>query len=131
MIGNGCYATGALNNTNSTQVGTSGAAGKHQRYGEYTLQFTDYNKFGTASCETALPGDQDCNGNIVGDDDDEDLGLGPTAMSGGVVAELYLIRKSQTTPERRIFRLLVERDPDAPTAGSAGGQGECNIQTGI
>jgi prepilin-type N-terminal cleavage/methylation domain-containing protein len=130
IIGNGCYATGALNSGNSVQTGIAGAPGKQQRYGQYALQFTDYNKFGAATCETTLPGDQDCNGNIVGDDDDEDLGSGPTAMSGGVAVELYLIRKSQTTPERRIFRLLTERDPYAPAAGSPGGQGECDTLTG-
>jgi hypothetical protein len=41
--------TGALNSAGSIQLG------KQQRYGQYVLQFTDYNKFGAASCETILP----------------------------------------------------------------------------
>jgi prepilin-type N-terminal cleavage/methylation domain-containing protein len=124
MTNDGCYATGALNSAGSSQIG------RPQRYGAYALQFTDHNRFGAASCETTRPGDQNCDGNIAGDDDDEDLGVGPLSVSGSLAHELYLIRKSQMNSERRIFRLLTERDPDAPAAGSPGGKGECNTITG-
>ena len=62
MRNDGCYGTGALNTLGSSQVG------KPQRYTQYTLQFTDYNKFGLSLCEANDPsraGDQNCDGNIV------------------------------------------------------------------
>ncbi len=127
MRNDGCYGTGALNTLGSSQVG------KPQRYTQYALQFTDYNKFGAAICtsprqsESTNPGDQNCDGNIVGDDDDEDLGIGPRALSGSVFNELYLLRNIQGAPERRIFRVVIERDPSAPPITSP--NGVCDTQS--
>lgn len=80
MTSGGCALTGAINTTGVSQLGSM------QRYGQYKLQFTDYNSPGnddTVICANPLGknkpgmpiGDQDCDGNITGDADDESLGL--------------------------------------------------------
>jgi hypothetical protein len=68
-------------------INTSGIsqAGNMQRYGQYGLQFTDFNSPGnddTQLCANKNPsipgmpvGDEDCDGNITRDSDDESLGL--------------------------------------------------------
>ena len=97
--------------------------GAYQRYGEYAFQFWDMNSDknnDTALCAArsnpypnAQLGDSDCNGNIRGDDDDENIGMGPTAFTGGAsMKELYLI-KSDTSDERTYFRYIIRQDPDA------------------
>lgn len=109
MADAGCFLSGSLNTAGIAQTGIM------QRYGSYQSQFMDYNS--DASPDSAGgsvgPGDQNADGNITGDDDDEDLWKGPAAFSG-IVHELYLIKKTSTRTERNIFRLRVERDPDAP-----------------
>lgn len=85
-------------------------SGIYQRYGEYRQQFIDYNS-NANSDSGGLFGDEDGNGNILGDDDDEDLGMGPSAWSGSSgMKELYLIKKG-SNPERTYFRWTLKNDP--------------------
>ena len=61
-----------MNNSNIVQ------SGKFQRYGEYALQYMDWN--GNADNDAgdeSVPGD----GNIIGDEDDKDIGDGPEVLS--------------------------------------------------
>lgn len=118
VLANGCALTGAINTHGASQ------AGAMQRYGQYRLQFTDYNSRGsndTATCLAQLKpgmpiGDQNCDGKIAGDADDESLGLGPIAFpKNTALPEVYLIDKTGSNPTRLILRLLIERDPDAPS----------------
>lgn len=86
------------------------AVGNYQRYGEYRQQFIDYN-----SNANGDGGDEDGNGNILWDDDDLDLGTGPSAFTGGMGAkELYLIKKWPKS-ERTYFRWILKTDPNGPT----------------
>ncbi len=88
--------------------------GRPQRYGQYELQFFDANSNSDADL-----GDEDGNGQIVGDEDDEELGTGPAAFAAGVPhQELYLIKKNATIPERLILRWTVTRDPNAPASAT-------------
>lgn len=99
----GCFGN-AFNDVGASHLG------KPQRYGQYALQFTDYN----ANQDSDL-GNEDGIGSIVGDDDDENLGEGPSALVfGQAVPELYLVKNSGDLPERLILRRNVVRDPDAP-----------------
>ena len=88
-------------------------SGSYQRYGEYALQYTDYN--GNADDDAGgfsiWPGDEDLDGNIVGDEDDKDIGDGPNVLSWALT-ELYLIDKEANT--RTFFRWIVRPDPNAP-----------------
>lgn len=55
-----------MTTNNSTIVGGSANtnySGTYQRYGEYTLQYTDYN--GNADADGSVPGDEDGTGSIV------------------------------------------------------------------
>jgi hypothetical protein len=81
-------------------------SGTYQRYGQYYNQFTDYNGNGDSDL-----GDEDGDGNIVGDDDDFAIGDAPSVLSG-VTTELYLINKNQKT--RTFFRWNIKQDPNAP-----------------
>ncbi len=125
----GCALTGALNTSGNSQ------AGSMQRYGQYQLQFTDFNSPGnndTQLCTNKVPsipgmplGDEDCDGNITGDSDDESLGLWPVAFpQNTAMPELYLIKKNSSNPTRILIRLKIERDPDAPATA------HCNTQAG-
>jgi hypothetical protein len=122
----------ALNDSSVSQ------AGKNQRYGQYKLQFFDYNSRGnndTTICDgRGKPGkslgDQDCDNSITGDYDDESLGLGPAVFPKNLpLPELYLVNKSGAIPTRLFLRLKIERDPDAPptapcdTTGAGSGSG--------
>lgn len=80
-----------------------------QRYGEYALQFTDYN--GNADNDSGVPGDEDGDGYILNDEDDKDIGDGPNVISGALT-ELYLIDKEAST--RTFLRWIVRTDPNAP-----------------
>ena len=63
---NGCFGT-PLNSQGAPQIGNP------QRYGEYALQYVDYNS--DANWDNGNPGDENGDGSIVGDADDEDLGV--------------------------------------------------------
>ncbi|MDD2566174.1 MAG: prepilin-type N-terminal cleavage/methylation domain-containing protein [Candidatus Gracilibacteria bacterium] len=90
----------------------SSTAGKPQRFGEYALQFIDYNS--NASSDL---GDENGDGNITGDDDDENIGQGQEAFTGNKVEELYLIRKGKEN-ERMLLRLNIIKDPNALTGST-------------
>lgn len=102
-----------------------------QRYGEYRLQFIDYNSDASSenvSMSNPSWGDEDGNLTIIGDDDDADIGTGPAAFSGTVFAsgarELYLIKKFPQY-ERTYFRYSVKQDPFL-----TGGTWSCDVTTG-
>ena len=89
-----------------------------QRYGQYAAQFIDYNSDfdnDTAQCAGAGPlGDEDCNGEFIGDDDDVFLWQGPSVFAvNSNIHELYLISGDKQT--RTYFRWNVWEDPDRPT----------------
>lgn len=126
VYGNGYYYCRSENAWN--KIGTEGCAvstlndigtdqaGKYQRYGQYKLQFTDYN--GNADTDApSVPGDEDDDpsGNIRGDEDDKDVGDGPLVITGSS-PELYLINTQ--TKERIYFRLTYKQDPTHPTTCS-------------
>lgn len=75
-----------------------------QRYGQYHLQYMDYN--GNGDNDTLL-GDEDGNGDIVGDEDDRDIGDGPEVISSSI-PELYLY--DPITKERTFFRWVFQTD---------------------
>ena len=61
----------------------------YQRYGEYKLQYADYNgNADTAAQDNGIAGDEDGNGNIIWDEDDKDIGDGPIVFSWAT-PELY------------------------------------------
>jgi prepilin-type N-terminal cleavage/methylation domain-containing protein len=107
--------------TGGVNMGTNGCmvSGVPQRFGEYELQFVDYNANADddpADCfirgiPGAQPGDEDCDGNVRFDDDDEVIGRGPTVFTGGTaLKELYLV-KTKPSAERIFFRRIVRLDP--------------------
>ncbi|MFA6090176.1 MAG: prepilin-type N-terminal cleavage/methylation domain-containing protein [Candidatus Gracilibacteria bacterium] len=110
---------------------TADVSSQPQRYGEYRQQFIDYNTNANGD-----GGDENADGNIRGDDDDEDLGMGPSAFTGGIgMKELYLVKKG-TQSERIYFRWTLQMDPNGPPgticemSGANMGSGNClgNIQ---
>ncbi|MDD4151123.1 MAG: prepilin-type N-terminal cleavage/methylation domain-containing protein [Candidatus Gracilibacteria bacterium] len=112
--------TGGCYNNNFNTYGTD-LIGKLQRYGEYYYQFIDYNSNqddDASQCGAGFSiGDEDCDGNIMRDDDDEYLGVGPEVFTGGTnVKELYFI--SGDGKKRTFFRWNVKVDPDAPASFS-------------
>lgn len=102
--------SGCLESKNTPQI-TWGASMNYswtyQRYGQYALQFTDWN--GNADLDV---GDEDTNFDIRNDEDDKDLGNGPIVLSGSM-PELYLIDPELKT--RTYFRWIVRTDPNAPS----------------
>lgn len=82
-------------------------SGTYQRYGEYVLQYMDYN--GNADADGGIPWNEDADtiGNIVGDEDDKDIGDGPIVLSGAI-PELYLINTEDNT--RTYFRWNIIQD---------------------
>lgn len=81
-----------------------------QRYGQYSLQYTDYN--GNADDDTPnVLWDEDGNGDIRNDEDDLDIGDGPVTISGST-PELYLY--NPLTKERTFFRWTLADDPWLP-----------------
>jgi prepilin-type N-terminal cleavage/methylation domain-containing protein len=93
------------NNNLGTQSGTNinvGYTWTYQRYGQYALQFIDYN-----SNIDIDWGDEDGNGSILGDEDDKDLWNWPIVLSGST-PELYLINPVDKT--RMYFRYVVRQD---------------------
>ena len=99
----GCLA---MNNADNTGIWGANYAGTLQRYGQYGLQYTDYN----GNTDTDL-WDEDTNGDIRGDEDDLDIGDGPITISGST-PELYLY--NPLTKERTFFRWTLKNDPGLP-----------------
>lgn len=107
---NNVRTNGSLSNTDYTWL--------NQRYGQYQLQFIDYNSDADSDA-----GDEDGSsissyGWFFQDDDDLFLWIGPPAFTGSFtsswqVQELYLIDKKNN--ERTLFRFNVVNDPFAPT----------------
>ena len=96
----------------ATAVHDVSYSGKFQRYGQYSLQFIDYN--GNADDDE---GDEDGNALLSRDEDDVYIGDGPSSFSGGEdLKELYLI--SGNGLQRTLFRWSVKNDPDAPSSAS-------------
>jgi hypothetical protein len=56
-------------------------------------------------------GDEDGDGKIVGDEDDRDIGDGPTVISGSLT-ELYMLNEYDKT--RTYLRFIVRDDPNQP-----------------
>ena len=109
-MGSGWCLTATMNNSNIVQ------SGKFQRYGEYALQYMDWN--GNADNDAgdeSVPGD----GNIIGDEDDKDIGDGPEVLSWAT-PELYLY--DPILKERTFFRWSYRPDP--------GNTSTCNITSG-
>lgn len=101
--------SGCLTEKNNPTIASGGIpwdySGKYQRYGQYLLQFTDYNSnFNNDS------GDEDGIGGILGDEDDKDIWNGPIVLSGST-PELYLINPVEKT--RVYFRHIIRQDPNA------------------
>ena len=86
-----------------------------QRYGQYKLQFIDYNS--NYDSDWGLRWDEDGNWKIVWDDDDEFLWTGPSAFTWWTnIKELYLLSWDKKT--RTLFRWSVKDDPNAPTSAN-------------
>ena len=86
-----------------------------QRYWQYSFQFIDYNSNSSSDLcwPTLLLWDENCDGNIIWDDDDEYLWIWPEVFVWWVdVKELYLI--SWNKKERTLFRWSVKNDPNKP-----------------
>lgn len=100
-------------NTNNpaTSNGWWSYSGKYQRYGQYEIQFTDYNM--NLSLDWGIPGDENSDNDIRWDDDDKDIGNGPYAFTGSM-PELYLINHAEKT--RVLFRWILRPDPYAPSS---------------
>lgn len=116
MGDNGCVNNFNINSINSSWTRDQDYRWNPQTYGQYSFQFRDYNSNANADdhCTTTLRWDQNCNGNIIGDDDDNYFGKGPSVFStGSTVAELYLLNGVKR--QRTFFRYVVNNDPDAPT----------------
>jgi len=80
----------------------------YQRYWQYAFQFIDYN----SNLNNDL-WDENGDGNIIWDDDDENLWLWPIVFSWWTdVKEIYLI--SWDRKKRTFFRWNFKQDPDAP-----------------
>jgi len=88
------WTWGCVEDFNTTQASVKT---KPQRYWQYAFQFIDYN----SNADDDL-WDEDSDGNIIGDDDDEVLGIWPGAFSGSEVKEIYLI--SADKKRRTLFR---------------------------
>ncbi len=99
LMGTGwCVATN--NNSLNSQVW------EPQRYRQYGFQFIDYNS--NYNADWTLPWDEDWDSNIIWDDDDEYLWLGPVAFSWSEVKEIYLI--SADKKSRTMFRWNIMQD---------------------
>lgn len=85
--------------------------GEYQRYGQYSLQFIDYN---ANEDNDGWNEDEDAEWNFRWDDDDEYLWLGPNVFTWWTNrSELYLISWDWKT--RTYFRWKVKNDPDSLT----------------
>ena len=93
--------------TSNNDSNTPNQARQPQRYGQYALQFWDYN-----GNRDGDGWDQDGDGRIVGDEDDYSILNGPVVFTGAI-PELYLIDKQENT--RTYFRWFIQQDPNAPS----------------
>jgi hypothetical protein len=113
---------GCLSAYNNPTTASGGAvvnySGSYQRYGQYLLQYTDYN--GNTDADG---GDEDGNGSIIDDEDDKEIGNGPTVLSGST-PELYLINPIDKT--RAYFRYVVRQDPGTATGCTISATGVTN-----
>ena len=111
-VGTGWCLGASVNSSTISHVGW------YQRYGQYKLQYTDFN--GNNDVDTTF-WDEDNNGNIREDEDDKDLGDGPIVLSWSS-PELYLY--NPTTKERVLFRYSYRPDEVwSPVS--------CNMTTGV
>lgn len=111
---------GCLHSFNSAGASMEGSP---QRYGQYALQFFDANANANGDS-----GDEDGDGRVTGDDDDEELGAGPSAFSPGQpFRELYLIKKNVAVPERLVLRWVVTADPDRPAGADCVGNADGSV----
>lgn len=115
--GTGMGTWGCLTNHNNGGAGSSvgsplNFSWSYQRYGQYTMQFTDYN--GNTDADL-WDEDTDASGSIIGDDDDRAIGDVPEILTGSM-QELYLINKS--AKKRTYFRWNIQQDPNAILTGS-------------
>ena len=108
-VGSGGCLT-ALNTPSINGGGTINYSGSYQRYGQYALQFIDYN--GNADGDS---GDEDGIDGIIGDEDDKEIGDAPNVLSGSI-PELYLIKTDAKT--RTYFRWNLRDDPNNPTGAA-------------
>lgn len=105
LTGSGCFA--ATDGTGSGEfLNTFGRSliGSPQRFGQYQLQFKDYNANRNDDIDECASigfpgvpmGDQDCSGSPLNDSDDIEIGLGPNVLSGTgpYLTELMMIRES-------------------------------------
>ncbi len=99
---------GCLTHHNTSNGSLSGTL---QRFGEYRLQFTDYNGNQDDDAPFVL-GDEDGYNGITGDDDDIELGNGPIVVVNPM-SELYLINTLKK--KRVLFRWNYKVDPNAPS----------------
>ncbi len=101
------WTWGCLSYNNDRRIDwTASYTWVYQRYGQYALQYYDYN--GNADADL---GDEDWDITITNDEDDKDIWDGPIVISGAL-RELYLIDKESNT--RTFFRWIVRSDPNAP-----------------
>ncbi len=106
-MGTGWCLSAYNNSASGTNPGPATSVdfnGKPQRYGEYLAQFTDYNSNNDSDL-----GDENADGNIVGDDDDRSIG-DVQAVSTWAMQELYLINKN--AKKRTYFRWNIQQDPN-------------------
>ena len=106
-------------NSSNGSANNLSLSGTYQRFGEYRLQFTDYN--GNQDSDAPDLGDEDGVNGITNDDDDIELGDGPKVIANPM-SELYLIN---TLKKKRIlFRWNYKIDPNAPPGVT------CDMNTG-
>lgn len=115
-MGTGGCLTGSLNASDALSPSGSDQTNQKQRYGEYLLQYMDYN--GNGDPDGGTPGNEDGIGTIIGDEDDRDIGDGPEVLSGST-PELYLY--DPKTRERTFFRWTYKVDPNMPGANCTNG----------
>ncbi len=105
---------GCLTGNNSNIVGGTpniNYSWAYQRYGQYKLQYTDYNGNNDSDLGDE---DSDASWSIRWDEDDKDIGDGPIVLSGSS-PELYLY--NPLTKERTFFRWTYRQDdPTSPTS---------------
>ena len=88
-----------------------------QRYWEYSFQFIDYNSnkdsdYHATNCPTWIKWDENCDWNIINDDDDEYLWNWPEVFNAWeIIPELYLISWYKNL--RTLFRWSVKLDINA------------------
>lgn len=106
----GCLVTSNIAGQYTWSALNVNFSGTYQRYGQFALQFIDYNENKNDDVGNE---DRDGSGNIMGDDDDKNLWMGPDPIGTGAYKELYLIKKNERGKyERLMIRWYVKQDPD-------------------